>query len=106
METTKHDNFYSKSRKFSIQRMNQQMKREDDYRKIIYTKIFAKTGFSLEKICLAHEKFDQEYPQGKITKEEFNNQSDVNIAKLQIFQEVSLVQNIKESGYALYDTVR
>ena len=106
METTKHDNFYSKSRKFSIQRMNQQMKREDDYRKIIYTKIFAKTGFSLEKISLAHEKFDQEYPQGKITKEEFNNQSDVNIAKLQIFQEVSLVQNIKESGYALYDTVR
>ena len=84
METTKHDNYYSKSRKFSIQRMDQQMKSEDDYRKIIYTKIFAKTGFSLEKISQAHEQFDKDYPQGKITKEEFNNQSDVNIAKLQI----------------------
>ena len=73
METTSQTKFYSKSRKLSMK----EMKSDEEYRKEIYTKIFAKTGFSHEKISFAHEMFEQEYPLGKITKEEFNNQSDV-----------------------------
>ena len=74
LKPTKKSKKHSKSKVIEDVRTNEERKKE------IYTKIFAKTGLPEDEIIDAHEKFDEDYPQGKITKEEFNEQSEVNTA--------------------------
>ena len=45
----------------------------------LYTKIVHKTGLEEDEILDFYEKFHREYPEGKITLEEYKNQSNVNI---------------------------
>ena len=44
----------------------------------LYTKIVNKTGLKEDEILDSYEKFHREYSQGKITLEEYKNQSNVN----------------------------
>ena len=74
LKPTKKSKKHSKSKVIEDVRTNEERKKE------IYTKIFAKTGLPEDEIIDAHEKCDEDYPQGKITKEEFNEQSEVTAA--------------------------
>ena len=69
-----------KTKKHSKSKVIEDVRTKEERKKEIYTKIFAKTGLPNDEIIDAHEKFDEEYTQGKITKEEFNEQSEVNTA--------------------------
>jgi hypothetical protein len=50
-----------------------------EHQEKLYAKIFEETGFSEKLVMEAYEKFHHDYPVGKITKEEFIDQSDVDI---------------------------
>ena len=71
-----------KNKKHSKSKVIEDLKTAEERKKGIYNKIFAKTGLPEEEIVDAHEKFDKEYPQGKITKEQFNDQSEVSPASI------------------------